>query len=65
MLVPSFRVRVQEVSLVMTALTFAGLLTVLTGWGFVRRRSATGMLLACDALRQPGREARRGIENDE
>ncbi|GIK17772.1 MAG: hypothetical protein BroJett003_27360 [Planctomycetota bacterium] len=49
----------------MTALTFAGLLTVLTGWGFVRRRSATGMLLACDALRQPGREARRGIENDE
>lgn len=49
-LVSSFRTLVQQVSLVMTAPTFASFMTVLTGWVFARRRTVTGMILAGDAV---------------
>jgi len=41
----------QQVSSVMTAPTFASFATVLTGWVFARRRTVTGMLVACGAVR--------------
>lgn len=42
----------QKLSFVMTAPTFASYATVLTGWVFARRRTVTGMLVACDRFAQ-------------
>jgi hypothetical protein len=55
-LVPSFVELVQPVSCVMTAPTFASFVIVLAGWVFARRRTVTGMILAADAVKTPGRD---------
>jgi hypothetical protein len=39
----------------MPAPTFASFVTILTGWVFARRRTVTGMLVACGAVRRAGR----------
>ena len=49
-LVSSFLDVVQQVSFVMTALTFSILVTVLTGWVFARRRVVTRIIEAADAV---------------
>jgi len=59
-LVSSFLDGLQQLSFVMTAPTFNSFATVLTGWVFARRRTVTGMLVACDAVRRRGR---RGVKH--
>jgi hypothetical protein len=53
-LVSSFVELVQQLSLVMTAPTFASFVTVLTGWVFARRHTVTGALLAANAVKRGG-----------
>ncbi len=54
-LVSSFAGPLQQLALVMTAPSFAGLVTVLSGRGFPQRRTVTRMILAADAAAPPGR----------
>lgn len=49
-LVTSFVAHLQPLSVVMTAPSFANLVTVLTGWTFASRRTVTGMLVAAGAV---------------